>query len=87
MLHVEFYGVKMECDNPINANLEMFYSPLGNMTMCEGRMHHLQENTNRYSERMDLSTPVLIHALLWVTDQVQVQHRIDIGGGANRTAF
>ena len=34
-----FYGVKMECDHPINTNLEMFYTPLGNMTMCEGRMH------------------------------------------------
>ena len=34
-----FYGVKMECDNPNNNNLEMFYSPLGNMTMCEGRFH------------------------------------------------
>ena len=34
-----FYGVKMEVDNPNNNNLEMFYSPLGNMTMCEGRFH------------------------------------------------
>ena len=34
-----FYGVKMEVDNPNNNNLEMFYSPLGTMTMCEGRFH------------------------------------------------
>lgn len=34
-----FYGVRMECDNPNQANLEMFYSPLGNMTMCEGRFN------------------------------------------------
>ena len=34
-----FYGVKMEVDNPNNNNLELFYSPLGNMTMCEGRFH------------------------------------------------
>ena len=34
-----FYGVRMECDNPNQTNLEMFYSPLGNMTMCEGRFN------------------------------------------------
>ena len=54
----------MECDNPNQANLEMFYSPLGNMTMCEGRFNTTAYNGNYKSvfEEVDLSTPVLIHA-------------------------